>query len=180
MASPGKRQEDFDLDTAYDILFRTPAVLNSMLSGLSDSLTTGGAEDNWAPFDIVGHLIHGELTDWIPRARIILEQGENRTFVPFDRFAQFELSKGKALNHLLAEFEMKRHENLETLRSWNLSDEQLVLTGVHPELGEVTLSELIASWVAHDLTHIRQIVVHLAKKFGPSVGPWKDYLSILD
>lgn len=180
MASPGNAQDIFDLDTACILLSRTPAVLNALLSGLSNDIRTSGKPDDWAPFDIVGHLIHGELTDWIPRAEIILRQGEDRKFVPFDRLAQFELSKGKSLKELLTEFELKRTESLETLRSWNLSDEQLELKGVHPEFGEVSLSELIASWVAHDMTHIRQIVTYLAKKFGPHVGPWKEYLSILD
>ena len=180
MASPGNAQDVFDLDAACVILSRTPAVLNALLAGIPDDRTTGGKRDDWAPFDIVGHLIHGELTDWIPRGEIILRQGEDRKFVPFDRFAQFELSKGKSLDDLLTEFVTKRRESLDTLRSWNLHDDQLELKGIHPEFGEVAMSELIASWVAHDLTHIRQIVVYLAKKFGPHVGPWKEYLSILE
>lgn len=150
-----------------------------MLAGLSDDMTTGGTDDNWAPYDIVGHLIHGEVTDWIPRGEIILRQGEDRTFVPFDRLAQFELSKGKSIGELLDDFEAKRRESLTELRSWNLTDDQLKLKGIHPEFGEVTLSELIASWVAHDLTHIRQITQCLARKFSGEVGPWKKYLSIL-
>ena len=151
-----------------------------MLAGLSEDWTTGGTRDNWAPYDIVGHLIHGELTDWIPRARIILEQGENRTFVPFDRLAQFELSKGKSLGDLLDDFEAKRRQSLDTLQSWNLTEEQLTLKGIHPEFGDVSLSELIASWVAHDLTHIRQITQVMAKQYTDAVGPWREYLSILE
>jgi len=180
MASPGNATDRFNLDAADDILSRTPAVLSALLVGLSDDLATGGKVDDWAPFDIVGHLIHGELTDWIPRGEIILGQDEDRTFVPFDRLAQFELSKEKSLNELLLDFEAKRRESLETLRSWNLTSKHLALTGIHPELGEVSLEHLIGSWVAHDLTHIRQIVTYLAKKFGEHVGPWKEYLSILD
>ena len=133
----------------------------------------GGTENEWAPFDILGHLIHGERTDWIPRARIILAQGDDRAFVPFDRLAEFQASKGKSIDELLKEFHQVRHESLETLISWNLSGEELALKGVHPEFGEVSLSELIASWVADDMTHIRQIATCIAKRFGPYVGPWK-------
>jgi len=171
---------EFNIERAAEILERTPKAVRSMLTGLSEDWTTGGTQDNWAPYDIVGHLIHGELTDWIPRARIILEQGENRTFVPFDRLAQFELSKGKSLSELLDDFEVNRDESLDTLRSWNLTEEQLTLKGIHPEFGDVSLSELIASWVAHDLTHIRQITQVMAKKYTDAVGPWREYLSILE
>lgn len=150
-----------------------------MLDGLPVELTTGGSETDWAPYDVIGHFVHGELTDWIPRARIMLEQGESRTFIPFDRLAQFDLSKGKSLNDLLDEFERMRTENLATLRSWDLNKEQLDLKGIHPELGEVTLGQLIATWAVHDLTHIRQIATFLARRFDHSVGPWKEYLSIL-
>ena len=180
MVSPGNVVKEFSPDAALEVLSRTPAVLNAILTGMPDGLILGGTEESWAPFDIVGHLIHGEVTDWIPRSEIILRQGDDRTFVPFDRLAQFEISKGKSLADLLAEFAERRTESLATLRSWNLSGERLALTGNHPEFGEVTLSELIASWVAHDLTHIKQIVTYLAKKFGANVGPWKEYLSILD
>lgn len=170
----------FNTNEAIEVLERTPAVVRAVLQGLSSDWTGGGDESNWAPFDIVGHLIHGEVTDWIPRAEIILRQGEDRTFEPFDRFAQFELSKGKSLDDLLDDFETKRRESLDTLRSYGLTDEQLKLKGIHPEFGEVALSELIASWVAHDLTHIRQITQFLAKKYTHEVGPWREYLSILD
>jgi len=134
---------------------------------------------DWQPYDVIGHLIHGEHTDWIPRARIILELGENRTFVPFDRFAQFENSKGKSVAQLLDEFAKQREASLDTLRSWNLTEEQLDLVGMHPELGTVTLRQLLATWVVHDLTHIRQIVAAMAKRYDAEVGPWKGYLSIL-
>jgi hypothetical protein len=170
----------FNLKHAVEILERTPAAVRTLLQGLSNEWTGGGDDSNWAPFDIVGHLIHGEVTDWIPRAEIILRQGDDRTFEPFDRFAQFELSKGKSLDDLLCDFERKRRESLDTLRSFDLADEQLKLKGIHPEFGEVSLSELIASWVAHDLTHIRQITQFLAKKYTDQVGPWREYLSILD
>lgn len=133
----------------------------------------------WQPFDIVGHLIHGEETDWIPRARIILAQDGDRTFIPFDRFAQFNESKGRSLDQLLEEFAKLRSENLDTLRSWNLASEQLDLEGIHPELGTVTLRQLLATWVVHDLNHIRQLVIAMSRQYSGEVGVWKEYLSIL-
>ena len=124
-------------------------------------------------------MIHGEETDWIPRAEIILGQGENPTFEPFDRFAQFEKSKGETLNDLIEIFTRLRSKNLEILRQMNLTEEKLKLKGIHPELGEVTLEQLLATWVVHDLTHIKQIVTVLAGKYAENVGVWKQYLSIL-
>ena len=179
-AESGLDRNGFSIERSVEILERTPRVLSAMFTGLSDYWTGGGDESNWAPFDIVGHLIHGEVTDWIPRAEIILRQGENCTFEPFDRLAQFELSKGKSLDDLLGDFESKRSESLDTLRSWTLSNEQVNLKGIHPEFGDVSLSELIAAWVAHDLTHIRQITQFMAKKYTDEVGPWREYLSILE
>jgi hypothetical protein len=171
----------FDLSETVRFLSSTPGILRAVLSDLPDGWKqTSGDADSWSLFDIVGHLIHGEETDWIPRAKIILEQGENRTFVPFDRFAQFERSKGKSLADLLDEFETRRSESLDTLRSWDLAEDQLSLPGVHPELGPVTLHQLLATWPVHDLTHIRQIAVLLAKRYESEVGPWKEYLSILN
>jgi hypothetical protein len=170
---------EFDLANAVEILDKTPGVVRAMLSGLSENWTSGGDESNWAPIDIVGHLIHGEQTDWIPRAQIILKHGEERTFTPFDRLAQFGSSNGKTLTELIKEFETLRAENVDTLRSWNLSESQLQLKGMHPELGKVTLEQLIATWLVHDLTHIRQIATFMARKYEQEVGPWKEYLSIL-
>lgn len=170
----------FQVAQAAEILANTPIVLKSLLVNLSDDWTKSfDDQTDWSPFDIVGHYIHAEDTDWIPRAEIILRQGENRTFEPFDRFAQFEISKGKTLAQLLETFAEKRQQSLETLKSWNLSDEQLNLKGSHPELGEVTLEQLLSTWVVHDLTHIRQIVTFMAKKYDDNVGAWKEYLSIL-
>jgi hypothetical protein len=170
----------FQVEQAAEILEHTPMVLRSLLGNLSDEWTetTGNSED-WSPYDIVGHYIHAEETDWIPRAEIILKQGENRTFEPFDRFAQFEKSKGKTLGELLETFAARRRASLETLKAWNLTDEQLQLKATHPELGLVNLEQLLATWVVHDLTHIRQIVTALAKKYESNVGVWKEYLSIL-
>jgi hypothetical protein len=170
---------NFEIDKTIEVLERTPRVVRAMLDGLSSEWTRGGTETDWAPFDIVGHLIHGESTDWIPRAKIILDQGGNVTFVPFDRLAQFDHSKGKTLALLLDEFDEARRDSLKTLRSWNLTDGQLKLKGMHPELGEVDLSQLLSTWVVHDLTHVRQIATFMAKKYTEAVGPWTEYLSIL-
>jgi hypothetical protein len=169
----------FQIEQAVEILRRTPEVLNALLGNLSDDWTKTEDAENWSPFDVVGHLIHGEETDWIPRAEIILAQGENPAFTPFDRFAQFEKSKGKTLRELIETFADLRRKNLETLKSWNLNGEHLKLKGIHPELGEVNLQQLLATWVVHDLTHIRQISTALAKKYSENVGAWREYLSIL-
>jgi hypothetical protein len=171
----------FQVEKAVEVLRQTPYTLTRMLESLSDEWTrSSGDTGDWGPYDIVGHLIHGEETDWIPRAEIILAQGENRTFVPFDRVAQFERSKGKKLDDLLTEFAHLRNVNLETLVRWQLTPEQLALRGMHPELGEVTLEQLLATWVVHDLNHVSQIARKMAVKYADDVGPWRAYLSILD
>ena len=136
--------------------------------------------DTWSPYVIVGHLIHGDHTDWIPRARLILAQGAHRRFTPYDRFAQFRESEGKALDELLDEFARVRTENLITLASWRLTEVQLALDGEHPEFGPVTLRQLLATWVAHDLSHVAQVARVMAKQFRDAVGPWRAYLPILD
>jgi len=170
----------FQVAQAVEILEHTPLVLKSLLGNLSNDWTENiNNSEDWGPFDVVGHYIHGEETDWIPRAEIILRQSENITFEPFDRFAQIEKSKNKTLGELLDDFAELRKKNLETLESWNLTDKQLQLKGIHPELGLVNLEKLLSTWVVHDLTHIRQIVTFLAKKYGENVGVWKEYLSIL-
>ena len=170
---------EFEMEHAIEVLSSTPLTLQALLGSLSNEWIVSGEESDWQPYDVVGHLIHGEETDWIPRARMILEQGENRTFIPFDRLAQFEKSGGKSLADLLEEFAQLREDNVARLRNWNLTDEQLDLEGMHPELGRVTLRELLATWVVHDLNHIRQIVTAMAKRYEGEVGPWKEYLSIL-
>jgi hypothetical protein len=171
---------NFDIDRSIEVLSATPATVRALLGNLSDEwIINQTGDDSWSPYDVVGHLIHGEETDWISRARIILAQGEDRTFVPFDRFAQFDNSIGKSLTQLLDEFARLRTENLDTLRSWNLSEGHLDLEGMHPELGLVTLRQLLSTWVVHDLTHIRQIVTIMAKRYEIEVGVWKEYLSIL-
>ena len=170
----------FQIEKAVEMLSQTPATVKSLLGNLSDGWIENAADsENWSPFDIVGHLIHGEETDWIRRAGIILGQGENPIFEPFDRFAQFEKSKGKTLNELIETFAALRTKNLVILREMNLTEEKLKLKGTHPELGEVTLEQLLATWVVHDLNHIKQIVTVLAYKYAENVGVWKQYLSIL-
>lgn len=172
---------EFELEQAIAILNRTPSTLNSLLRGLAADWTMGNeGPDTWSPFDIIGHLIHGEETDWIPRARIILEHGESRAFEPFDRFAQFEKSKGKSLEELLDKFESLRNRNLAALDQMSISSDQLARRGTHPELGIVTLGELLATWAAHDLSHIAQAVRVMCKQYSEAVGPWKPYLPILE
>ena len=170
----------FQIEQAVEILAQTPATIKSLLGNLSDDWTKTEANvEDWSPFDVVGHLIHGEETDWIPRARIILARGENSTFEAFDRFAQFEKSEGKTLRELIETFAALRKQNLDALREMNLTEEKLKLEGIHPELGAVTLEQLIATWTVHDLAHIKQIVTNLARKYAENVGAWKQYLSIL-
>jgi DinB superfamily len=171
---------EFQLESAVAVLSRTPSTLNALLRDVSeDWLRQNEGPSTWSPFDVVGHLIHGEETDWIPRAKIILEHGESQPFVPFDRFAMFEKSKGKDITELLGEFEQMRKANLQELNRMNLTAEMLERRGRHPELGVVTLKQLLATWVAHDLGHIAQIVRVMAKQYRHEVGPWQQYLSIL-
>ncbi len=171
---------EFELTLALPILSRTPATLRQMLWDLPDAWTKANEGlETWRPFDIIGHLIQGERTDWIPRAQIILAEGTTRAFDPFDRFAQLETNAGKPLNELLDTFALLRAANLETLRTMRLSPADLELRGIHPELGVVTLRELLATWVAHDLSHIGQIVQVMARQYTDEVGPWKSYLPVL-
>jgi hypothetical protein len=171
----------FQLTEAIAVLERTPATFRALLSGLPDEWTTcNEGPDTFSAFDNVGHLIHGERTDWIPRARIILAQSVNRRFEPYDRFAQVRESEGKSLADLLDEFARLRAENLLTLRSWHLSELELVWEGEHPELGPVTLRQLLATWVAHDLGHVAQTARVMAKRYREDVGPWRAYLPVLD
>jgi hypothetical protein len=172
---------NFDLPHALEILERTPATFRALLGGLSAEWTAPNeGPDTFSAFDNVGHLIHGERTDWIPRARIILEQGPRRRFEPYDRFAQYRESRGKSMEMLLDEFARLRAENLATLRGWRLSDRELALEGEHPELGAVTLRQLLATWAAHDLGHVAQTARVMAKQYREAVGPWRTYLPVLD
>jgi len=171
----------FDLERSIELLSATPLTVRALLGELSEDWTAGsGDRDNWEPYDIIGHYIYAEEADWIPRAKVILAQADDRTFPPFDRYGQFERPAEETLADRLDEFARIRAENIEILRSWELVDEELDLKGVHPEFGEVSLRELIATWVVHDLTHIRQIATVMAKRYNEAVGPWKAYLSILN
>jgi DinB superfamily len=170
----------FAMEEAVAILARTPATLDTLLRGLPDgwiSAHEGG--ETWSPFDVIGHLIHGERTDWVPRVRIILEHGESRAFDKFDRFAQFAVSEGRTLDSLLDEFAMLRRSNLRDLAGFRLTDADLDRRGLHPELGAVTLRQLLATWVAHDLDHVVQIARVLARQYSDEVGPWRAYLRII-
>lgn len=171
----------FDLTEGIAVLERTPATFRALLAGLPAAWTScQEGPDTFSPFDNLGHLIHGERTDWIPRAQIILAQASNRRFEPYDRFAQARESAGKSLSDLLDEFAALRAANLATLRSWNLSEPQFALQGEHPALGPVTLRQLLATWVAHDLGHIAQTARVMAKQYREAVGPWRAYLPIVD
>ena len=163
----------FTLEKSYEILERTPTVLRSLLSGLSDDwIMNNEGPETFSPYDVIGHLIHGEKTDWRDRTIMILEHGTEKTFIPFDRFAQFEASKGKSLTNLLDDFEKLRGESIKWLRSLNLTEEEFDKKGVHPALGQVTLRQLLSTWVIHDLTHIAQITRVMAKQYKDEIGPW--------
>jgi DinB family protein len=169
-----------NLEHTIVLLTHTPAALNALLRNLPEQWTACNEGTNtWSPFDIVGHLIQGERTDWMPRAKIILEFGEDRAFEPFDRFAQMRQSQGKSLAELLDEFARLRAQNLGELRALNLTPEDLKRRGRHPALGVVTVSELLATWTVHDLTHLHQISRTMAHQYRESVGPWAAYLGVL-
>ena len=171
----------FELNTAIKILERTPVLLRQLLSGLPDQLIKNNEGGNsWSPFDVIGHLIHGEKTDWMVRTNLILSHSTEVSFEPFDRFAQFENSNGKSLEELLDEFKNLREANLKELRSKELSATELEKTARHPELGTVTLENLLAAWVVHDLGHITQVSRVIAKQYKSEVGPWPKYLTILN
>ena len=171
---------EHNLEGTIALLERTPATLDALLLNLPEPWThanEGGT--SWSAFDVVGHLIHGERTDWMPRTKRILEFGESRPFDSFDRFAQERESKGKSLPELLGEFARLRGENLRDLRALKLKPEDLRRRGVHPQLGVVTLSELLATWAAHDLTHLHQISRIMAFQYRDAVGPWTKFLGVM-
>ncbi len=171
---------EFTLEQAIEVLAGTPGVLRALLGGLSAPwVESNYGEKTFSPFDVVGHLIHGERTDWIPRARMILEHGESRAFEPFDRYAMYEESKGKKIGELLDTFESHRRENVAALRAMRLTPDKLALRGRHPALGSVTLEALLATWAVHDLNHVHQIAKAMAYQYREAVGPWREYLSIL-
>lgn len=170
----------FNYKKSLEILYRTPDVLEQLLSGLSlDWYSHNEGENTWSPYDILGHLIHGEKTDWLERTEIILSTAADKTFIPFDRFAQMGGSNEKPMATLLQEFRELRFANLAKLKLLQIADKDLEKTGIHPELGEVSLQQLLASWVVHDLGHIAQISRVMAKQYKEEVGPWIAYLGIL-
>jgi len=170
----------FDLNKSIEILERTPIILESMMHGLSSSwIKSNEGENTWSPYDILGHLIFGEKTDWIVRAKIILSQSEDKTFEPFDRFAQLKEDQSRTTEDLITEFKKLRKSNISALKSLNITSTTLEAKGIHPELGSVTLEQLISVWVVHDLGHIAQISRVMAKQYSENVGPWKAYTTIL-
>ena len=169
-----------NLQHTIALLSRTPATLNALLRDLPEAWTfQNEGEDTMTPFDVVGHLIHGERTDWMPRARMILQFGETRAFEPFDRMGHVSESQGKSLEQLLDEFARVRLENLDELRALNLGPDDLARRGRHPALGVVTLSQLLATWAAHDLTHLHQVSRVMAHQYREAVGPWSRYLGVM-
>ena len=177
--SPRAEPKVFSVDDTVAVLERTPATLAALLEGLPERWTLSNeGSDTFSPYDVVGHLIHGEKTDWIVRARIILEHGEARPFDRYDRFAQFR-EKVRPLGARLEEFARLRRENLEILRGWNLGDSELERRGMHPILGSVTLRQLLATWAAHDMTHLHQISRVMAHQYRDEVGPWLSFLGVL-
>lgn len=172
---------NFSLEKSYEILERTPAVLNTLLAGLSDEWIMGNeGPETFSPYDVVGHLIHGEKTDWTERTKKILEHGLSKPFDPYDRFAQYELSKGKTLQQLLDEFAALRKKNIEWMKSLKLTEADFDKKGMHPVLGEVTMRQLLSTWVIHDLTHIAQLGRVMAKQYKGEMGPWIDFFRIMN
>ena len=170
----------FDLEQAITVLVRTPDTLRALLAGLDEHWVRGTeGPDTFSPFDNVGHLIDGEETDWMPRARLILARGPSVRFEPYDRFRHMTRNQGRTLASLLEEFARLRAANLTELRSWNLSARELALPGEHPTLGPVTVAQLLAAWVVHDLGHVAQVARVMAKQYGEQVGPWVPFLPVL-
>ena len=174
-------QMKYNLNKSIEILERTPVVLKTLLSGLhEDWVINNEGPETFSPYDVIGHLVHGEKTDWATRAKLILEFGNTKPFVPWDRFAQYEESKGKTLEQLLDDFATIRKENMDWFSGLQLTEADLDKTGMHPSLGEVTLRNLLATWVVHDLTHIAQITRVMAKQYREEMGPWPEFFRILN
>lgn len=170
----------FDLSKSIEILERTPVVLKALLSNLSPDWTySNEGGETWSPYEVIGHLIHCEKTDWIVRAQVILSEKEDKTFEPFDRFAHLKIGPEKSLEELLDEFQLLREKSLVALKSMEINEKKLGKTGIHPAFGEVTLAQLLSCWTAHDLGHIVQITRVMAKQYKDEVGPWIEYLSVL-
>ena len=170
----------FELASSLDILRRTPATLRALLEGAGDDWTRSNeGPETFSPFDVVGHLIDGEETDWMPRARLILSRNPEAAFTPYDRFRHYQRNRGRSLPSLLDELARLRAGNLEALAAWNLGAAELDLRAMHPSLGAVTLRQLLATWVAHDLGHVAQVARVMAKQYRDEVGPWVEYLPVL-
>lgn len=173
--------DNFDLVKSMELLQRTPFAYKALFYGTKSGWEhVNEGEGTWSAFDIIGHLIHGEKTDWIPRAELILSQEEDKTFEPFDRFAQEEQSKGKTMDKLLDEFVGLRNANLDTLMSWELTASDLAKTGIHPDIGQVTLKSLIAAWTIHDSAHLNQMTRAFIKYYNNDVGPWKAFFRLMN
>ena len=170
----------FDLESCIAVLQRTPGTLSELLEGLEDEWSRAReGPETFSPFDVVGHLIDGEETDWIPRARIVLAQKPHAVFEPYDRFRHRDRNTQRSLASLLKEFAQLRAGNLQLLRAWRLTEAQLDLPGAHPSLGRVTLRQLLAAWAVHDLGHIAQVARVMAKQYRNEIGPWAPYLPIV-
>ena len=171
----------FQLPEAIAVLERAPAAYRALLAGLPEPwLFTAEGPGTWSPYDIIGHLIHGERTDWMVRTRHILAHGEAVPFLPFDREAMLAEPQGNTLAELLDTFEMLRAENLAALHALHLTEADFARAGRHPALGRVTLVQLLATWVAHDLSHLAQVSRVMGKRYRDLVGPWREYLPMLD
>ena len=181
MGRPSYGWPMFDLASAREVLSRTPATLRALLFGISPGWTESGTPDgSWSAFGILGHLIQGEEEDWIPRTRIILEHGESEPWVPFDRAGLMRATAGKSLLQLLDDFAELRERNLQALDEMRLDEGMLDKKGTHPTFGPVTLRQMLATWTAHDLSHIGQIADSMARRYRDDVGPWRRFLPVLD
>lgn len=170
----------FNLNKSIELLERTPTAIEHLLSGLSDEwIKNNEGGETFSPYDVMGHLVHGEKSDWIQRTSIILDENGDKKFKPFERFAMYEESKGKSLQDLLTEFKTLRKKNLDFIKSLNINETMLDKKGIHPVFGEVTLRQLLSTWTVHDLGHIGQIVRVMSKQYKENVGPWLEYLRIL-
>ena len=180
MIDTSRTRRAVTLDEATAILARTPATLDALLRGLPDGwIHAHEGGETWSPFDVIGHLIHGEQADWVPRARIILQHGEARAFDKFDRFAQFELAKGRTLDSLLDEFAVLRRASVRDLGALELTEADLERRGTHPSFGAVTLGQLLATWLAHDMDHVVQVARVIGRQYTDAVGPWRAYLRVI-
>jgi hypothetical protein len=175
------KKMNFDLNKSIEMLERTPDVYFALFNNSKhnwDKINEGIG--TWSGYNMIGHFIHGEKTDWIPRAEIILGNKDNKTFEPYDRYAQDKLYSSQTTEELLAEFKILRNQNIQKLLSWNLSENDLNKQGIHPDLGTVTLRQLISTWTVHDIVHLNQVSRVIVKHYAEDVGPWKAYIKLLN